>query len=508
MNLVVEREIDMRRCGVLMPISSLPSRFGIGGFSREAYEFVDFLVASGQSLWQILPLGPTGYGDSPYQSFSTFAGNPYYISLDTLIEEGLLTEAECFGVDFGSDARYVDYEKIYRTRFGLLRKAYERADIENDDDFWDFIEDNEDWLEDYALYMAIKDSLDGISWIEWDTDIKLRKVRAINRYKKELEDEIYFYYYQQYLFFKQWTALKKYANKKGISIVGDIPIYVAFDSADTWANPKLFQLDKNNVPIDVAGCPPDAFSATGQLWGNPLYKWAYHEKTGYEWWIRRLKHCFDIYDIVRIDHFRGFDEYWAIPYGDETAINGEWRKGPGYDLFVAMKKALGNRAVIAEDLGFLTPSVLQLVKKTKYPGMKVLQFAFDPREESDYLPHNYDKNCVVYTGTHDNDTVNGWVGALGQQDLDFTKEYLNVRDRNDICQSLIRTALGSVADTAIIPIQDYLGLGSEARINTPSTLGGNWQWRIEKGACNDGLSRYMLGLAKTYARIPKPKKAN
>jgi 4-alpha-glucanotransferase len=496
----------MRRCGVLMPVSSLPSRFGIGGFSKEAYEFVDFLAASGQSLWQILPLGPTGYGDSPYQSFSTFAGNPYYISLDTLIDEGLLTEEECFGVDFGSDSGRVDYEKIYYSRFGLLRKAFERADIDNDEEYQEFVEDNEEWLLDYALYMAVKDSLGGIAWIEWDADIRLRKVRAMNRYKKEFKNDIEFYCYQQYLFSKQWRALKKYANKKGISIVGDIPIYVAFDSADTWANPELFCLDKKNVPTAVAGCPPDAFSATGQLWGNPLYKWEYHEKTGYEWWIDRLDHCFDIYDIVRIDHFRGFDEYWAVPYGDETAINGEWRKGPGYGLFEAIKKALGNRAVIAEDLGFLTPSVLKLVKKTRYPGMKVLQFAFDPREESDYLPHNYGKNCVVYTGTHDNDTINGWVGALGKEDLDFAMEYLNVKRREDICDTLIRTALGSVADTAIVPLQDYLGLDGSARINTPSTLGGNWEWRVNKEAFNEGLSKYMLGLAHTYGRLPNSRR--
>jgi 4-alpha-glucanotransferase len=330
----------------------------------------------------------------------------------------------------------------------------------------------------------------------------------MSAYGEKLKKEIDFYCYQQYLFSTQWLALKDYANKKGISIVGDIPIYVAFDSADTWANPELFQLDKDNVPTGVAGCPPDAFSATGQLWGNPLYRWDYHEETGYAWWIRRLAHCFNIYDIVRIDHFRGFDEYWAIPYGDETAVNGEWRKGPGYKLFEAMKKALGNRAVIAEDLGFLTPSVLKLVKKTGYPGMKVLQFAFDPREESDYLPHNYNNNCVVYTGTHDNDTVNGWINALGRKDLAFTKKYLNVKRKKDICDSLVRTALASVADTAIIPMQDYLELGSEARVNTPSTLGGNWEWRIEAGACSSELSVHMLELARIYGRTARGTKSN
>ena len=490
----------MRRSGVLMPVSSLPSRFGIGGFSKEAYDFVDFLAASGQSLWQILPLGPTGYGDSPYQSFSTFAGSPYYISLDALIEEGLLTEEECSSVDFGNDTKRVDYEKIYYTRFELLRKAFERANRSDDADYSAFVKENELWLKDYAMYMAVKDSLGGVSWIEWDEEIRLRKPKAMKKYEKELADDIAFYSYQQYLFSKHWSALKEYANKKGIQIVGDIPIYVAFDSADTWAKPELFQLDQKNVPTAVAGCPPDAFSATGQLWGNPLYRWDYHEETGFAWWMRRLAHCFDIYDIVRIDHFRGFDEYWAVPYGDETAENGEWKPGPGYKLFEVMKKTLGNRAVIAEDLGFLTPSVLKLVKKTGYPGMKILQFAFDATGESDYLPHKYPNNCVVYTGTHDNDTVNGWLATLNKKDLAFVKKYVNAKRTPELCETLIRTALGSVADTAIIPMQDYLGLGGEARINTPSTLGGNWEWRMERDACTEELSKHMLELARIYGR--------
>lgn len=483
-----------------MPVSSLPSRFGIGGFSKEAYDFVDFLAASGQSLWQILPLGPTGYGDSPYQSFSTFAGSPYYISLDALIEEGLLTEEECASVDFGNDTKRVDYEKIYYTRFELLRKAFERANRSDDADYSAFVKENELWLKDYAMYMAVKDSLGGVSWIEWDEEIRLRKPKAMKKYEKELADDIAFYSYQQYLFSKHWSALKGYANKKGIQIVGDIPIYVAFDSADTWAKPELFQLDQKNVPTAVAGCPPDAFSATGQLWGNPLYRWDYHEETGFAWWMQRLAHCFDIYDIVRIDHFRGFDEYWAVPYGDETAENGEWKPGPGYKLFEVMKKTLGNRAVIAEDLGFLTPSVLKLVKKTGYPGMKILQFAFDATGESDYLPHKYPNNCVVYTGTHDNDTVNGWLATLNKKDLAFVKKYVNAKRTPELCETLIRTALGSVADTAIIPMQDYLGLGGEARINTPSTLGGNWEWRMERDACTEELSKHMLELARIYGR--------
>lgn len=496
----------MRKCGVLLPISSIPSKYGIGGFSKEAYEFVDFLAEAGQSLWQILPLGPTGYGDSPYQSFSTFAGNPYYIDLEALIEEGLLTKEECENVDYGSNPSYVDYEKIYFTRFDLLRKAYHRADLFNNKAFNKFVEEQKSWLKDYAMYMAIKDSLKGIAWIEWDEDIRLRKPEAMKKYEEELKDEILFYCYQQFLFFTQWYALKEYANKKDIEIVGDIPIYVAFDGADAWANPELFQLDDKNIPVAVAGCPPDAFSATGQLWGNPLYKWDYHEKTGFAWWIKRMEHCFALYDIVRIDHFRGFDEYWAIPYGDATAEFGRWEKGPGYELFKAMKKKLGDRPVIAEDLGFLTPSVIALVKKTGYPGMKILQFAFDSREESDYLPHNYPNNSVVYTGTHDNDTVNGWIPAMSRRDLAFAKKYIGVRRKEDICPTLIRVALASVSDTAIIPIQDYLGLGSEARINTPSTLGDNWKWRLTKEMCSPELAKIMNELAHLYGRKNAVKK--
>ncbi|MBE5876539.1 MAG: 4-alpha-glucanotransferase [Lachnospiraceae bacterium] len=493
----------MRNCGVLLPVSSLPSKYGIGGFSKEAFEFVDFLARAGQTYWQILPLGPTGYGDSPYQSFSTFAGNPYYISLEKLVDEGLLTAAECEAEDSFDNESYVNYEKIYYTRFKLLKKAFDRADINGDNSYQSFVKENEAWLKDYASYMAIKDSLGGISWIEWEEDIRLRKPEAMARYQKELAEEISFYCYQQYLFAKQWKELKTYANKKGVKIIGDIPIYVAFDSADTWANPELFQLDEKNIPIAVAGCPPDAFSATGQLWGNPLYRWDYHEKTGFAWWIRRMEYCFRLYDMVRIDHFRGFDEYWAIPYGDETAEFGEWKKGPGYALFAEMKKQLGNRPVIAEDLGFLTPSVLKLVKKTGYPGMKILQFAFDSREESDYLPHNYTNNSVVYTGTHDNDTVNGWIPAMNRRDLAFAKKYAGVKRTKDLCPALIKMALASVSDTAIIPLQDYLELGSEARINTPSTLGGNWEWRVTSEAMTDELAKKMLEWARIFGRVAR-----
>ncbi len=489
----------MRKSGILLAISSIPSKYGIGGFSKEAYQFVDFLESAGQKLWQILPLGPTGYGDSPYQSFSAFAGNPYYIDLEEFIELGYLTKKECEASDYGNE-QYVDYEKIFKSRFALLKLAFRRSKIETSKEYQAFIKDNAYWLDDYALYMAIKDSLGGISWINWDKDIKLRKKEAIEQYKETLSEEIEFYRFQQYFFSKQWKQLKDYANKKNIEIVGDIPIYVALDSADTWANPQLFQLDDECTPIAVSGCPPDAFSATGQLWGNPLYKWDYHKKTNYAWWIKRISYCYQIYDIVRIDHFRGFDEYYAIPYGDETAEFGKWKKGPGYDLFRAMKEELGDCQVIAEDLGFLTDSVIELVKRTRFPGMKVLQFAFDSREESDYLPHNYPHNCVVYTGTHDNDTTKNWYDTLNTKDKDFANQYLDIQSTDEACFKMIRAALSSVADTAVIPMQDYLLLGAEARMNTPSTLGTNWQWRLQRNQITKDLASKIKIMTKLYGR--------
>lgn len=491
----------MRASGILLPVSGIPSKYGIGTFSKEAYEWIDFLVQAGQTYWQILPLGPTGYGDSPYQSFSTFAGNPYYIDLEELIKEGWLSKKDCKNCDWGDNESYIDYEKIYRSRFKILKKAFKNSNIKEKKEFKQFIKTNSFWLEDYALYMAIKDSFEGKSWSEWDEDIKTRKKESLSAYKDKLAEQISFYQFQQYLFKKQWLKLKKYANEKGILIIGDIPIYVAFDSADTWANPGLFQLDESCTPIAVAGCPPDAFSATGQLWGNPLYRWDYHKKTGYAWWIQRISYCYELYDVVRIDHFRGFDEYYAIPFGNPTAEVGQWEKGPGYDLFRVMKEKLGDKAVIAEDLGYLTPSVMKLVKKTGYPGMKILQFAFDSREESDYLPHNYTANSVVYTGTHDNDTTLGWYRELNKKDKKFAKKYLNITSKKEAGWELIRAAIASVSETAIIPLQDYLGFGSEARINTPSTLGNNWKWRAQKGQCSEELAERIYKLCSLYKRV-------
>jgi len=494
--------MKMRASGILMPIFSLPSKYGIGCFSKEAYTFVDQLKKSGQSYWQILPLGPTGYGDSPYQSFSTFAGNPYFIDLDGLVEAGLLEAVECEAYDFGDNPRYVDYEKIYRARFKLLKKAYDRSRINEDESYKAFESGNAYWLNDYALYMSVKHYFGEVSWNQWDEDIRLRHPDALEKYGRQLENEIQFYKFIQYIFAKQWKKLKEYANHNGIQIIGDIPIYVAFDSADSWSHPELYQFDQFENPVAVAGCPPDGFAATGQLWGNPLYNWEYHKNTSYAWWTQRISYCFELYDWVRVDHFRGLDEYYSIPFGALTAENGHWEKGPGADLFQTLSKKLGAMNIIAEDLGYITDSVRKLVRDTGYPGMKVLEFAFDSREKSDYLPHNYDHNCVVYTGTHDNDTIKGWYQSIVPEDKMLSVEYMG-NDKTaleDIHWDFIRLALSSVACLAIIPIQDYLGLGTEARMNRPSTLGNNWKWRLLNGEITEGLLSKVARLTELYGR--------
>lgn len=494
-----------RAAGILLPISSLPSKYGIGCFSKSAYEFVDWLKEAGQTFWQILPLGPTSYGDSPYQSFSTFAGNPYFIDLDELIKEGVLTEEECSNADFGSDAKDINYKKLYEERYPLLRKAYERSNISNNSEYRDFIAENNWWLSDYALFMAVKSRFGGAPWTEWAEDIRLRWGFALDYYREELYFDIEFHQYMQFQFYRQWRKLKSYANRKGIRIIGDIPIYVAMDSADTWAHPELFQLDGNNVPVAVAGCPPDGFSATGQLWGNPLYRWDYHKSTGYEWWITRLWHCFRLYDVVRIDHFRGFDEYFSIPYGETTAENGHWERGPGIELFRRMEELLGWHEVIAEDLGYVTDSVRQLVRESGFPGMKVLEFAFDSRDSgsaNDYLPHNYIENCVVYTGTHDNETVVGWFDCIKKEEKKLVREYLcdNYTPEKLLYKSFIALAMRSNARTCIIPIQDYLGYDNSSRINKPSTIGTNWRWRLTEGELTEKLKQEILQGTIRYGR--------
>lgn len=493
----------MRASGILMPVFSLPSRYGIGSFSKSAYQFVDMLKKAGQKYWQILPLCPTSYGDSPYQSFSTYAGNPYFIDLDQLIEEKLLTRKECQACDFGDDPQDIDYGKLYENRFKLLRKAYERANVGEDQEFEAYRRENAWWLDDYALFMAVKDRFDGVAWNEWAEDIRLRWSNAMDYYRKELYYEIEFYSYLQFVFMKQWKKLKNYANINGIEIIGDIPIYVAFDSADAWANPELFQFDSENLPTAVAGCPPDGFSADGQLWGNPLYRWDYHRETGFDWWIRRIAYCSELYDVVRIDHFRGFDEYYSIPYGDTTARNGHWEKGPGIALFEAAKNRLGELNIIAEDLGYITDSVKKLVADSGFPGMKVLEFAFDSREKSDYLPYTYEKNSVVYTGTHDNETIAGWYAGLDKSDLKMCTDYMNI-DRipgKEYHWDFIRLAMLSVSDLCVIPIQDYLGLDNRARINHPSTLGTNWRWRLAKGQLSASLLKEIREMTRISGRL-------
>lgn len=479
-----------RAAGVLLPIFSLPGRYGIGGFGEEAFRFADFLSESGQSYWQILPLGPTGYGDSPYQSFSTFAGNPYFIDLPTLIREGLLTEEECeeAGLEEGAEEREgekedrsgelseperrISYERQYRFRYPLLRKAYARfqrglcgeesweAERES---YQEFLQEEELWLPDYAAFMAKKSG--------------------------DSED---FHCFLQYEFRKQWRRLKRYVNERGIELIGDIPIYVSQDSSDLLSDPKLFQLSPEGEPLRVAGCPPDSFAADGQLWGNPLYDWEYHRKSGYRWWIERMRHCFSLYDIVRVDHFRGFDEYFSIPSGDKDARGGRWEKGPGIELFRALKEALGEKRIIAEDLGYVTDSVRKLVRDTGFPGMKVLEFAFDSREEADYSPDGWPENSVGYTGTHDNQVLKAWFTEISEEDRQMAAEALHTAlselESSNYVDRFIELSMQTKANTVIIPLQDYLRFGAESRINKPSTLGGNWSFRFLKSDFTAELS--------------------
>ncbi len=497
----------MRKAGILMPIFSLPSPYGIGTLGLAAREFVDFLVQSGQSVWQILPIGPTGFGDSPYQSFSTFAGNPYFIDLDGLAAQGLLEPEECEDLNWGEDPQRVDYERMSALREAVLRLACARLLSKPPRAFDRFCREQAHWLEDYALFMALKEAHGGRPWLEWPKGVRLRGEEELERARAELSGEAAFWKGVQYLFFCQWRALKQYANQRGISILGDLPIYVAADSADTWANPDQFQLDGEGRPTEVAGCPPDFFSADGQLWGNPLFHWDRMREDGYRWWLRRLAFQFQIYDTLRIDHFRGFDSYYAIPYGESTARNGRWRPGPGMEFFRAVNKTLGRRDIIAEDLGFLTESVHKLRGDTGYPGMKVLEFAFSSREEgSDYLPHRYSPRCVVYAGTHDNDTIQGWMASAPRKETAFAREYLRLTRREGYHWGMMRGAWASPADLAVMQMQDILGLGSEARINVPSTLGGNWTWRMEPGSCTQKLAKRLRREMQVYERLPQIKR--
>ena len=490
-----------RSCGILMPISSLPSPYGIGTLGKEAHDFVDFLSKTKQGWWQMLPVGPTSYGDSPYQSFSAYAGNPYFVDLTILCEEGLLTKAELERVDWGSDPAKVDYEKIYLSRFDLLRKAADRGWAKDAEAVAAFEKENDGWLPDYVLFMALKRHFGMRAWTEWeDEDIRLHKEEAVERYRKELADDVQLFTYIQFLFFKQWNVLRNYAHEQGIGIIGDMPIYVAMDSADVWADPRSFQLDERNVPVEVSGVPPDYFSEDGQLWGNPLYDWETMKKDGYGWWIRRIEGASRLYDVLRIDHFRGLESYWAVPYGEKTARIGRWVKGPGMDLVGVLTRWFPNIQLIAEDLGYLTPEVQQLLKDSSLPGMKVLEFAFDSREPSNHLPHTYDPHCVCYPGTHDNTTVAAWKHEAATEDVAMAIQYLGLNEEEGFHWGMIRGGMSSVADLFVVQMQDYLGLGAEARMNTPGTLGGNWQWRLQKGQIDVALIERIAETARIYGR--------
>lgn len=496
----------MRQSGILMHISSLPSQYGIGKMGDAAYVFADFLVDCGVQVWQILPLSPTSYGDSPYQSFSVHAGNPYFIDFERLEAEGCLSRADYQDISWGDDPRSVDYARVFTYCFHVLRTAFGRFD-QSSADYQRFCREQEEWLPEYALFMALKDAHKGKPWDQWEAPLAMREPEALAQAREKYAQDIAFYSVLQYWFYRQWNALKAYCNRKGISIVGDIPIYVAYDSVEVWTSPELFQLDGSRKPIAVAGCPPDVFSPTGQLWGNPLYNWSYHKKTGFAWWIQRLKRAVALYDTVRIDHFRGFESYYSVPYGRLTAEVGAWKKGPGMALFDAVKKELGDISIIAEDLGFVTPEVRQLLEDCGYPGMKVVQFAFDGDPASEYLPQNYPSpNCIAYTGTHDNMTLRGWLHDSPGKTIAFAKRYLHCRNSADLPAAMLRAAWSSTAKLAVAQMQDFLDAGPEGRMNTPSTTGGNWQYRTVTGDFTPRLAKRIYRLNELYNRLPeKPK---
>ena len=479
-----------RAAGVLLSVSSLPAPYGIGTLGRCAYDFVDFLVESGQNYWQMLPVGPISYGDSPYQSFSTFAGNPYYIDLDMLQTDGLLTSEEVQAHSWGDDPERVDYGAIYRARYALLERAFDRGWSRERQAVEEFA-CRQPWLDGYARFMALKRRYDMKPWTQWPAG----EVPA-----EELERDVQFFTYLQFLFDRQWTALKQYANEKGISIIGDLPIYVAMDSADVWINPERFLLDRDNVPVDVSGVPPDGFTDAGQLWGNPLYRWDAMKRDGYAWWESRLRGALERFDGIRLDHFRGLESYWAVPYGDETAAGGRWEPGPGEDFIKMVHEKFPGALIIAEDLGYVTKEVKELLECSGYPGMKVLEFAFDSREAGDYLPHCYPENCVCYTGTHDNTTVLGWLEEAGPEDMEMARRYLGLNREEGYNWGFLRGGMGSKARLFVAQMQDYLDLGGAARMNTPGTLGGNWQWRMKPGAASPELARRLREFTRLFGR--------
>ena len=490
-----------RAAGILLSVSSLPSPHGIGTLGQAAYDFVDFLAAAGQKYWQMLPVGPISYGDSPYQSFSAFAGNPYYIDLDLLAGDGLLTAGEIAEPFWGADPRQVDYGAVYQSRFALLEKAFRRGWERDSAAVAQFTEQNRSWLEDYALFMALKRRFGMVAWTQWpDADIRLRKPEAVAHWARELEQDVRFFIYLQFLFQKQWDALKAYCVQKGVATIGDLPIYVAMDSADVWASPQNYQLNEQNIPTAVAGVPPDAFTADGQLWGNPLYNWKRMEQEGFSWWEARMRRTLSLFDVARLDHFRGLESYWAVPYGDPTAATGRWEPGPGKAFVNMIRERFPHSLIIAEDLGFITPEVQQLLELSGCPGMKVLEFAFDHREPSNHLPIFYSANCVCYAGTHDNDPLLGWMLDTDPADLDFARRYLGLNTQEGPIWGILRGGMSSVARLFVAQMQDYLGLGTEARMNRPGTPDGNWQWRMRPGEASPALAERLRRFTATYGR--------
>ncbi len=488
----------MRSSGILMHITSLPSPYGIGTMGKAAYEFVDFLHRAGQSYWQLLPLNPTGYGNSPYQAFSSYAGNPYLIDLDLLVEENLLKKEEITAFSWGSDETRVDFGAMYENRWRILRTAFQR--FCPNESYEAYLAENP-WLRDHCLFLAIKDSQGGKPWQEWPESLKKRELAALAEQAQQWKEELAFHYFLQYIFDRQWQALRTYARDRGICIIGDVPIYVPLDSADVWTNPQLFLLDGELRPTQVAGCPPDAFTEDGQLWGNPIYDWEKHKQTSFDWWMRRLGAAAKLYDVIRIDHFRGFESYWSVPAGDSTARNGRWVKGPDHDFIQALRKAMPEQAFIAEDLGYMTREVRQLQLDSGYPGMKVIQFAFDSREESDYLPHRYNEDSVCYTGTHDNMTVKQWLEEAAPGDVAAAMAYLGLNQEEGPVWGMLRGGMGSVSNLFVAQMQDYLELGREGRMNFPGTLSDdNWTWRARKGFADRKLADKIHAMTKRYAR--------
>ena len=490
-----------RSSGVLMAMSSLPSRYGIGTMGKEAYRFIDFLEAGAQKYWQLLPLGPTGYGDSPYSSVSTFAGNPYLIDPELLIEDGLLTEKEAARIDWGSDPEKVDYGKLYQGRTQLLKLAYERGREKFRAEYEAFCAENSRWLNEYTLYVAVKKQFGMKSWTQWpDEAIRMHRPEAVRKYAEQLREDTEFHAFVQFLFFRQWKALKAYAEEKGIRFIGDIPIYVAMDSADIWAEPQFFQLDSQYRPTEVSGVPPDAFTADGQLWGNPLYDWDRMKADGYGWWIRRIEGATKLFDVIRIDHFRGMESYWAVPAGEKTAKNGKWRPGPGIDLVGMLTQWFHQTEFIAEDLGYLTPGVEKLVKDSGLPGMKILEFAFDAHGDSQYLPHCCQENSVCYLGTHDNDTVLGWYKTTRKEDKEFAKRYMHITPGEGWCWGMVRSGMATASRLFVVQMQDLLELDGDARMNVPGKDSGNWCWRMLPGAATDELAEKLREYTLTFRR--------